>query len=362
MNIIKIEKNLKSKDTILRKKNIYIMNDSQSQVFSNSLKRSNISNAITIVPISKILKQFDGTKIPPKIIIIRAGGIGDLIAISSLVKFIQKTFNKQVTFITQAKYIPVLNWFETPVMFHNPDKEIGVYDINFQLNPKVQYICFDNEIESSNTNWFHIFFKNFNVDYSVYGRPALAVPDNLPKCSNNIKDKNAILLTLKSTANIRTIEFEPVYKALKPVAPNHTIYIHETNLTTADIIFIKNVNDKKIKIIKTGGLSDFLNDVYFAQMLISTDTGSLHFREGVKKPAIGLYGAFSAECRTKYYKYTKSFNIVSDCNYQPCFKHTKHFDDVCSNFKGNSNVPPCFDQCFNKTLVSQLTKIFLNNL
>lgn len=47
MSVIKIEKNLKSKDAILRKKNIYIMNDSQSQVFSNSLKRSNISKANT---------------------------------------------------------------------------------------------------------------------------------------------------------------------------------------------------------------------------------------------------------------------------------------------------------------------------
>lgn len=38
---------MRSKDAILRKKNIYIMNDSQSQVFSNSLKRSNISKANT---------------------------------------------------------------------------------------------------------------------------------------------------------------------------------------------------------------------------------------------------------------------------------------------------------------------------
>ena len=55
---------------------------------------------------------------------------------------------------------------------------------------------------------------------------------------------------------------------------------------------------------------------------------------------IGLYNAFSAECRTKHYTNTKSYDITSDCPYQPCFLHVRQKEAPCLNMKycmGNQN-------------------------
>ena len=67
----------------------------------------------------------------------------------------------------------------------------------------------------------------------------------------------------------------------------------------------------------------YLNQLDRAKFVISVDTSAIHFREGIGKPALGLYGAFSADSRTKYYKFTKSIDIKSNCDIQPCFLHEK---------------------------------------
>jgi ADP-heptose:LPS heptosyltransferase len=358
MKAIIIKKDLKFRKLKMKAGALYVFNEMQTAVFNKALKSNNLLNHVDIKPIDAVLREFPCTNIN-RIYIIRAGGIGDLIALSSLCTYIELELNIKVTIITQSKYAALFAWFTHPITYKYWLEPLAIYNMLFRLKNKVAYLNFEGKIESTNENWYHLFFEKFRVDFNQWGRPILSLPG---KANTRIVKKNNILLTLKATANIRTINFKPVYEALCAAGINKYIYVHADNLSQLDSDFIKEINDKRIKVIRASSLAEFLIDGYSAAWVISTDTGALHFREGLSLPAIGLYNSFSAECRTKYYKYTKSFNIQSNCPYQPCFKHANKSDDICKNFQGNRNVAPCVDPDINTGLVAQLTNIFANNL
>jgi ADP-heptose:LPS heptosyltransferase len=127
------------------------------------------------------------------------------------------------------------------------------------------------------------------------------------------------------------MRFQDIYEFLIKIIKDAdvNIYIHARNLRKNDMDFIENVNDDRIKVIEAKSLNMFFLDVFDADLSISVDTAQFHFREGVEKPAIGIYGPFPYECRTKYYKYTKSIDIKSKCPNMPCFIHVKSADSIC---------------------------------
>lgn len=358
MKAITIKKQIQFVNMQMKVGELYIFNEAQLYHFVDALKRTGHLKNADIKPINDVIREFPCENIN-HIYIIRAGGIGDLIALSSLAAYIETELKIKVTIVTQPKYKELLSWFAHPISYHNWLKPIAINNMKFRINNRVAYLNYEGKIEKSHENWFHLFFEKFDVDFAKYGRPNLLLS---AKRTTRITKKHNILLTLKATANVRTIEFSTVYKALEPIDRYKYIYVHSDNLSAADADFIASVNDKRIKIIKANSLHDFLMDVYSAEMVISTDTGALHFREGLSLPAIGLFNSFSAECRTKYYQYTKSFDIHSNCPYQPCFKHVNKHDETCKNYQGNKDIAPCFDAKINRGLIKQLSHIFFNNL
>lgn len=151
------------------------------------------------------------------------------------------------------------------------------------------------------------------------------------KPSNIDFSKPSIIINCRSTAIIRSMRFQDIYESVIKCIGNKdvNIYTHERNLVEVDKTFIEHIKDERIKVISAKSLGDFLLDLYDASLTISVDTAMFHFREGVEKPAIGLYGPFPYESRTKYYKYTKSLNIKSDCPFMPCFIHVRKPDAIC---------------------------------
>lgn len=360
MKGIIIKKDMEFTDITLKKREIYILNDAQAAHLKRNIKAP---NSVEIKDINDLFKSHIDDSEKKNVIIIRSGGIGDLIALSSLALFLTKFKNKNVTIVTQAKYKDLFSWFDAPVKFHDFRKPIAVNSIKFQLDTNTSQLNYEGKIENSNDNWFHIFYKNLKTQDFKFGRPYLCsfLNNELLSQPANIRFNEGILLTLKATANIRSIQLEPIYKALIKSAINiDKIFIHKSNLSVVDTVFIDKINDKHIHIIDAKTLDEFLRDVANARLVISTDTGALHFREGIKRQAIGLYAPFSAECRTKYYEYTHSYNLQSKCPYQPCFQHCQRFDDKCKKQINNLDYPPCTDIQHNKTIIKQLVKIFNN--
>lgn len=292
----------------------------------------------------------------------RTGGIGDLIALSSVCNYLHEN-RFDVNFITQERFKNVFDWFKYPIKIINhtsplPFKNDVKHNLNINRYGLLEY---EGEIEQNKQNWFELFYKSIdnNVNLEIFGRPDLNIDYANVFHSGIIRNRtsDSVLLTLRASANIRSIDFEPVYMALKPIIKdNYDICVHVDNLTQKDIKFIQFTNDKKVRILPKSNLNQFLFDVFDANILISTDTGALHFREGIQKEALGIYNAFSAECRTKYYKYVQTIDVKSNCKHQPCFLHVQKPDSPCLNDKY------CLDMKYNNTLIEQLRTFFNKNI
>ena len=242
-------------------------------------------------------------------LIIRYGGIGDLVALSSICN----QLTGKVLFVSQQKYSPVLQLYEnTPELIHYEEPIFKNVDFRKQIELKKQVrLCdFGSLVENgSNKNWFEIFYNQLNIKSNIY-RP------NLTKRYNQ---QNYLLICPKSSASFRTIQFETIYNALKQTelfSKYWPICVNNADLSTNDRNFIENNGKNIINIITTASIREYLESVEKAGLVISVDTGSLHLREGWQLPAIGLYNSFTAECRTSGYKFTKSFNIKSACEKQ----------------------------------------------
>lgn len=332
----------------------------------------NIDNVLTRF---KITDATNNSLINP--IILRTGGIGDLIALSSVASYIPDKLNvpaKNMKFVSQEKYRAIFQWFKYPINFVSYFAPVSDWSNTSLIARKRSIdnnrpIFFEGVIENSKINWFDLQYEQIGIKLDTdYGRPMLKTKRINDKPSNIVNNKKSILINPRSTAIIRSMRFEDIYNAIVKIVGNAdiNIYVHSRNLVPADKDFIVKTlpNDNRIKVINATSLDQFFLDAYDADLTISVDTAILHFREGVEKPAIGIYGPFPFECRTKYYKYIHSFNIKSSCNKMPCFIHVKGPDEVCDVQKKlieNKEfdekyfyTAPCCCQSYNNTVDDQL--------
>jgi ADP-heptose:LPS heptosyltransferase len=310
-------------------------------------------------------------------IILRTGGIGDLIALSSLSTFIVdelKINEESLVFVSQEKYKAVFDWYKYNLKFVSYFAPItnwiskNVLDKN-KLFKKYKTIFFEGVIENSNDNWFNVQFNQIgikNLD-QTYGRPRLRTTriNNLP--SNIDKSKKSILINPRSTAIIRSMMFKDLYESVIAIIGDDdvNIYVHDRNISEIDQEYIDFIKDSRINVINAKTLSDFFLDAYDADLTMSVDTALLHFREGIEKPGIGLYGQFPYECRSLHYKYTLSFNIQSKCPHMPCFIHVQKPDQICpfqQDLIDNNEydikyfkTAPCTNSNWNIDVVNQIT-------
>ena len=243
-------------------------------------------------------------------------------------------------------------------------------------------IFFEGVIENNNNvNWYLLQYGRAGVKQIPveYGRPELVTERISDKPSRIDISKKSILINPRSTAIIRSMRFQDIYESLIELIGDMdiNIYVHKRNLRSQDILYINDLinKDKRIKVIEANSVNQFFLDCYDATLTISVDTAMLHFREGIQKPGIGIYGPFTTDCRTKFYKYTHSFDVTSKCPKMPCTIHVKHWNTCCdfqAKMENNReydkkwhDYAPCCCSEWNNTLKEQLVtnmKDYINNI
>lgn len=349
---------------------------------SNDYKDGLVSKVIKVDDnIDGILKRFNVNDTFTKLtspIILRTGGIGDLIALSSISAYIPRHFNinaNQMKFVSQEKYRSVFSWFQEPIQFVSYFAPVSEWKSGSAITRRKKIdnnkpIFYEGVIENSNRNWFNLQYEQIGITEldENYGRPMLKTERVSDKPSNIDTSKKSIMINPRSTAIIRSMRYEDIYNALIKIIADAdvNIYVHARNLSDADkkFIILQVSLDPRIKIIQANSLDQFFLDSFDVDLTISVDTALLHFREGVEKPAVGIYGPFPFECRTKYYKFTHSFNLTSDCDKMPCFLHVKKPDEICDKQQqlldsGEFDnefywTAPCCCQTYNTTVIEQL--------
>lgn len=140
-------------------------------------------------------------------------------------------------------------------------------------------------------------------------------------------------------------------------------YVHKENTSGKDLSDIALFNNIDIEVIEKSTITDFVLDVYNSDFIFSVDTAAIHLAEGFNKPAIALYNSFTVESRNKYYKYTRSIDVISECNYQPCFIHPKD-NNGCIKYKElfnegillDKDISPCLDSRWNKNIYDYIVE------
>lgn len=265
------------------------------------------------------------------------GGIGDVLAFSSLTEYL-KDFPIQIH--TTERYMPIFDWFKSdnitlknwfdPIAFYyNPVKFRYMHRISTEFAA----------VESGPVNWYKAFYNRIGLDEipEGFGRPHLRtdrVSDSVP-----LIDRRGVLICHRSSCQMRSSRFEDFYFPIIKAYPGRLIYVHQTDLTDEDKSYIETRSD--VTVLPECSISDYLLNLYDAGLVVTTDSAAIHFREGIEKPALGVFAAMTTESRTSEYKFTKSFNVKSDCEHQPCFIHELIKGQVCKNAQEGDRVARC---------------------
>lgn len=342
---------------------LYIITEQFEYIFRSMFvnNNENFDKYIKTMPLDEIIQPFDfinSNKNIHKVIIIRSGGIGDILATSAIQNFISQ-HNYNTGFITLDKYTDVLKWFRYIPDIYSYYQPVDRY--KFLKFKNTAQIRLQGIVDNTRLNWYEVIAEKANIPFSVeLGRPKLQpfAFTEIPKM---------IIISHRASTNIRSMKFIDIYTALIKIIDRrkkYSICVFKSDLTYNDI---KVLPDDITILPITNDICWYFNLLASAFLVISTDTAAIHFREGIAKPAIGIFNAMTTASRTMYYKYTHSFNIKSNCPLQPCFCHnTKGKDEVCPKAVIGSTIAPCLDTAvYTPDLYKQLYNNmidYINNL
>ena len=356
MEVLLIKKSCRSGERIFNPGEVYLCGPETKKKFQA------LNGSAQFLILENELPRFIQGKGFKELLLVRGGGIGDLMALSSIITYLAKK-NIRTWFWTQRKYFNVFDWFNVSVKLTAADQPLFTdFNMNYRLSLKKRLGMMQGErmIEhGSGRNWYEIFFESIGAkaDESWY-RPQLK--------SNRVYDlpvnvsNEGVLICHRATAIMRSARFEDIHKALRE-ATGKPLYVHKLNLTRIDQEYIDQAKDPGLFIIPPGSMQQFLCDIYDAGQVVSVDSAAVHLREGINKKAIGLYTSFTTQARTKYYQFVRAFDLKSQCPDQPCFLYQKFMDHVCEYGEGSLNAP-CLDGTKNQKLQSQLIQIFSEHL
>ena len=267
-----------------------------------------------------ILPAYDGTQ--PNFYILRSGGLGDLFALSCLQ-------DMNPTVITNRENFAALDWWRQPPKrktFQQPLFTVKYPEKMETVAKRYGVLRGEDAIElGSRQNWMEI----FNL---AAGRSAVMEADLRPDLDYTKASplfEGQCLIVSKSTSINRSADTDTI----RQVAQKYF----------QSVVISENLGRL--------GVKRWLEYLAMADFVISVDTSAIHFREGVRLPALGLYSSFEAESRTRYYRYTTSVNISSPCELQPC--HLRN-QIRCPKAAPEATAAPCLSPGYNPTLAQQI--------
>ncbi len=316
---------------------------------------------IEVRPIGYYFTDFNiGTSTAHSLFTHIGSGIGDILALSALTEYLTDSYNVNVH-APRNKHV-IFDWFKTkptnvkdyfePIINDYFDK-FGFK--NGRVNFIERLVIENAAIEARELCWYDAHFKRIGMEAAPegYNRPQLRT-DRISEQPSLLTGKS-VLICHRASCQMRSSNLRDFYTPIRKLYPDHQLYVHEIDLTDSDKRFIEQVQD--ILILPKSDLHDYLINLYDADMVVTTDTGAIHFREGIEKPALGVFAAMTTGSRTSGYKFTRSFNVKSTCEHQPCFIHERIKGQVCLNAKEGDRVAKCqTGKAFQMQLELQLIK------
>ena len=284
LHLVRFRKSATQGSPVVFKKNeVYVMNDHFKSLVP--------SNLIESMPFDEI-KPYTNQR---TLLIIRSGGMGDIIALSCLANVAEQTI-----LLTDRNIIPVADlWAKKPMVkhFNQPLFTSPSLDHLKKILSTVGRLDGEDIIHAGgHQNWYEVFYKAAGQPIGQL-RPNLRTyrPDPIKGC----------LIVERSTSVNRTANLIEIVAAAA-TKYEHICIASQQNWTTRE----------------------YIEAVARYEYCISVDTSAVHIREGLGLPTLALYGAFHKNSRTSGYIYTKSLQLTDEpypgqtqprCT--PCFLH-----------------------------------------
>ena len=272
---------------------LYICDDKVKQTihkafneYAKQTGKVGIFKSIEFIDIDSIFKKLNKDSDVKNMLIMRYGGAGDIMALSSIIDY----FDVNTHFVTQKKYFPVFDWFETkPKLYDVSDRLFTNFKKNDKFTKFNDWYRFHGEgiIETGHKrNWFELFFEFIeepNPGIEFY-RPQLR-NDRINDKQSNIQrlstGKPSLLIANKATAMMRTTHASNIIQCLpKHVKDKFSIFVHESNLAKDETI-------KRLEELK-GSLANHNKNREQTCALIHTYNGSIQECEFMIRMETGM--------------------------------------------------------------------------
>ena len=313
-------------------------------------------------------KKFDisSVKDGDSIFMFRSGGIGDVIFMLPIIKYLKKNFKVKITVATSPMYSCVLE--------NNPliDRVIQMpFAIEELINNKY-HLMFEGLIEdvpekSQRLNAFDLFLDHAGIDYTKVN-----FEDKLPKISLSrevISKVDEEFLNLKIDSSAKRIGVQ-----VEASSPIRTFPLHKV------AVVIRRLLKEKHCVFAFGGkrqlrLGEYLKDMFIEEtnfisliseertleesiayvkkldVMVAPDSSFVHIAGAMGIPIVGLYGCFPSLLRMKYYKNA----IGLDCNVV-CSPSFQHGHSPCSR-----GIPsPCFSVISEEDILAAINHWLIN--
>lgn len=292
--------------------------------------------AFTLYDITEVFTDFTGRPDSNLIFTHLGGGIGDVLAFSAVAEYLR---GRSLTVHCLPKHHILFKWYTNQnihakgmyePIFENytPANRLSRYSKFVRL--RMEYAA----IEGREVNWYD----------AMFARMGIPTPDGLNRPQLRVRpyhakfEKRSILIQHRASCQIRSSNMEDFYIPVREAYPTAPIYVYERDLTKEDIQFCKKTS---IRILPDVSIEDYLIDLQDFNLVVSTDSAATHFREGIGKPCLTAFGAMTADSRTRGYIHTRSFDVKTGCQFQPCFKHQMRIDDFCPARTPGENIAKC---------------------
>jgi len=305
------------------------------------------------------------------LLIIRSGGIGDLLFLTPMAREVKKRYPDSKIFLVcmeqyheMFKGLPFYDAvFPIPVAFSVIQKEV-----RYPMTDSNSY-CFSMEslIEedkrAKEQNVYELLAEEFGF-LDVDLAPQVYLNENKLKEIKDLffkepKDFNKLNIGYQFTASsaIRTVKPQYTLGFLNIwEVPDTRIFLidskHKKDFIKYYLKRVDNplINEGRLEIIDVSSYGlDYAQLVALVSLLdfvIGPDSSIMHLAECFGKPKLGLFAAFHSELRLKNYKNTVALDVFTDCKYIVSKKYSSCFihGDVCPKAKDLKRYfAPCMD-------------------
>lgn len=288
------------------------------------------------------VREYKRKKKMPGILVIRMGGLGDLVMLSSGLREMAHR-REMVTIATLPQFVPFMSSMRVGKVITIQD--IGRYtfekviDLRFAVEPKeLGQMCKGTWADYTTKDRSDLFEELLGI-YPARKRFEVPVLDNAAKKISRllVEREKYVAINACMVASARSIPpkyIQPLCRNLTELGVGVVLFgsSYEWNRKLKDIRLPNVVN-----LIDQTSIEEMVALISLSDVVVTPDTGSLHIAAALKKKTVALFGNINPRTRCSYYPTVQSLYPVGEFSCTPCW-------DLHPCTGGSTGITKCMSQ------------------